>query len=231
MEAFELDEHTPREDRLTAAGQLLARGRIGAVATDTSWSLVTSALNASGANRLAGLRATPSRGDGRRPMSLICADLAMVGTYALIDQQQFRLVRRLLPGPYTILLPASRAVPRRLQSKRRAIGIRIPDKPLITELVRRADAPLFATTARGRDGEALTSLPDVIDAWERDLDLYIESTPITPSASTVLDLTSGTPVVLREGLGPIESDWEIATDEESSHTESLRDRRGRLQRR
>ena len=214
MERIELDERAPRPDRIEAIVAHLSRGRLGAVATDTSWSLVTSALDTSGANRLAGLRATPSRGDDRRPMSLLCSDLAMAGTYAILDQQQFRLARRLLPGPYTLILPASRAVPRRLQTKRRAIGIRIPDTAWLLDVIARCEAPLFATTARGPSGEALSASPEVEDAWGRSIDFLVETRPIRAQASTVVDLTSGTPVVLRAGAGAIEDDWTQATDEE-----------------
>jgi tRNA threonylcarbamoyl adenosine modification protein (Sua5/YciO/YrdC/YwlC family) len=230
MERFELDEYNPRPDVVDAIATRLARGAIGALATDTSWSLVTSALDASGAHRLADLRSTPNRGADRRPMSLICCDMAMAGAYAMLDQPQFRLVRRLLPGPYTLILPASRLVPRRLQTKRRAIGIRIPNHAVVQAVIERCEAPLFATTARGANGTLLGSSSEVIDEWQRHLDLIVDATPILPGASTVVDLTGPTPVVLRKGLGPVEEEWEVATDEEAERPEDLRDRRGRLRR-
>lgn len=209
-----LDPWNPRQDRVQEAAHELRAGRVLLVPTDTTWALICNAEDRTAVAKLTGLRekSDKARGDDRelkqRPLALMCPDLSSVGRFTLMDQAQFRLVKRLLPGPYTILLPASRDVPRVLRENRKAIGIRLPAFPLVEAILEAFSAPVFTTTARDEHGELLQSPADLHHDLEVAVDIVIESDPIVPMESTVLDATVDPPLVLREGIGPLEDHWE-----------------------
>ena len=209
MQRFELSSHNARPDVLAAAADVLRRGGLVALPTDTTWSVVCDARDNGAARRLRELRAEMAgkRVDtlNKAPMSLVCADLAVVGTYTLLDQPRFRFVKSMLPGPYTIILPASRMVPKMLQSKRRDVGVRMPDHPVTLGILDALDAPVLAATCQRADGELLASSPDVESAIGRHLAAIVETEPIVPEVSTIIDYTGEEPSLVRLGKGPAES--------------------------
>lgn len=141
-------------------------------------------------------------------MSLMCPDVSAVGNFCLLDQSQFRLIRRLLPGPYTIILPASRQVPRQLQSKRRSVGVRIPDHPVTAAVLHALGGPMLVTTCQDALGNLMGASPEILQAYAAAVDVVVESDPIEPEPSTVVDYTGAYPVLVRAGKGAVESDWD-----------------------
>ena len=208
MQRFELDAQSLRPYILAKAADVLRRGGLLALPTDTAWSVVCDARDRSAAQRLRDLRATMAGKDPeameKAPMSLICRDMNMVGTYTLLNAQRFRFVKRILPGPYTVILPASREVPRVLQSKRRDVGVRLPDDGITTALVTALAAPVLAATCQRPDGSLLSASPEVEAAIGRHLAALIESTAIIPEPSTVIDYTGDEPIVIRAGKGAVD---------------------------
>lgn len=216
-----LDPWNPRQDLIEEAAQALRVGRVLLVPTDTTWALICNAQERSSVAKLTQLRerTDQARGDDRelkkRPLALMCPDLSSVGRFTVMNQAQFRLVKRLLPGPYTILLPASRDVPRLLRENRKAIGIRLPAFPLVEALLEAFGDPVYTTTARDEHGDLLQSPSDLHHDLQQAVDIIVESDPIDPAESTVLDATVDPPQVIRAGLGALEDHWEPApTDED-----------------
>lgn len=213
--SIEIDPWNPRQDRVQEAAQALRAGRVLLLPTDTTWALICNAEDRTAVAKLTALRekSDKARGDDRelkqRPLALMCPDLSSVGRFTLMDQAQFRLVKRLLPGPYTVLLPASRDVPRVLRENRKAIGIRLPAFPLVEAILEAFGAPVYTTTARDENGDLLQGPADLHNDLQQTVDIIIESEPIVPMESTVLDATVDPPVVLRQGLGPLEDHWDI----------------------
>ena len=207
---IEIDDHYPRPDRVQEVVGTLRRGQIVAMATDTSWVVACDAMSVEATRRLQALRTRmsgASRPDEQTPMSIVCPDLATVGTYALVDQPCFRALKRHLPGPYTFILPASRQVPRQIQSKRRAIGIRIPEHPVAAAIATAFDGPLFVATCRRPDGTLLDASPAVESEIGDAIDVIVESLPIEVGVSTVVDWTDGFGRLVREGKGEVEDEW------------------------
>lgn len=205
-----IDLDYPRPDRVRDAADTLRRGGLLAMPTDTTWVVACDALDTAAASKLRSLRARMAGApadDDRKPMSLMCADLAAISTFALIDQPRFRLLKRLLPGPYTVILPASRQVPRQLQSKRRAIGVRMPDHPVAAAILEQIATPLFVTTCHDEDGRLLGASPEIEDAIGDVIDALVETTPIVPELSTVVDWTGDAPSLVRVGKGETEPEW------------------------
>lgn len=219
---IELDPWNPRKDLVREAAQELQKGRVLLVPTDTTWALICNAEDKSAATKLAALRdkSAKARGEERdfknRPMALMCPNLSAVGRFTTMDQAQFRLVKRLLPGPYTVLLPASREVPRALRENRKAIGVRLPSFPLIEAILEAFDGPVFTTTARDEHGELLQSSSDLSNELRQTIDVIIDSDPIVPMESTVVDATTEPPTLIRQGLGPADSHWEVLEEDSAS---------------
>lgn len=209
--AIELDAAWPRPDRVEQIAERLDRGGLVALPTDTTWVVACAASDRSAAGKLGDLRAAhepQSKKGVRKPMSLMCPDVSTVGNFCNLDQSQFRLVRRVLPGPYTVILPASRQVPRQLQSKRRTVGVRIPDHVVAAAVLEALGGPLLVTTCQTHEGALIGSSPDIVNAYGDSIDAYVETDPIEPQGSTVVDYTGDAPVLVRAGKGAVEPEWE-----------------------
>lgn len=209
MKTIEIHEHHIRPDLVREASDAIKRGALVAFATDTAWALAADPGQSKAVSRLRDVRSKMRRDHKEQStlLSLLFGSLSVMGNFVIMDQPQFRLVKRLLPGPYTIVLPASRQVPRQLQSKRKTIGVRMPEHPVALAILEQLDNPVFATTAR-RGERLLAAAPEIEMVVGNDIDLLIESEPIVPASSTIIDYTSESPVVLRHGKGELEPDWE-----------------------
>ena len=207
----EIDSAYPRPDRVESVVEALRRGGLVALPTDTTWVVACDASDRSAAGRLGDLRAShesKSKKGVRKPMSLMCPDVSTVGTFCNLHQSQFRMIRRVLPGPYTVILPASRQVPRQLQSKRRTVGIRIPDHAVAASVLEALGGPMLVTTCQSADGDLMSSSPEVAAAYGAGLDVVVETDPIVPAASTVVDYSGDSPTLIRAGKGEPEPEWD-----------------------
>lgn len=189
---------TPQERHLERVAELLRRDGIIAYPTDTLFGLGCLISRKKAVDRIQALK----RRDPRKPMSILCADFEMLCRYTRhLDTPTFRLLKQLLPGPYTVLLPASREVPRYLQNKQ-TVGLRIPDHAFCRALTHLLDEPIITSSA-SLEGEA-----PIQSAWEIEeelghaLDLVVDCGEPVGTHSTVLDLTEDEPTLVREGAGP-----------------------------
>jgi len=220
MQTIEMPAYHERPDLARAVVSVLNTGALVAIPTDTTWAIVADAMQPAAVSRLAQLRQRmsddgTSANNKERTLSLMCDDLTTVGTYAIMDQPQFRLLRRLLPGPYTVILPASRQVPKLLQSKRRTVGVRMPDHLVAQSILTAAGRPLVAATARRAVGGPYASSTEIVADLGRDLGALVESDPIYPESSTILDCTDVVPRVLRAGRGTVDPAWDVPSDHPS----------------
>lgn len=139
-------------------------------------------------------------------LTLVCRDLAELATFARVDNACFRLIKRLTPGPYTFILQATRELPRRLQdSKRKAIGLRIPRHSVTSALLQALGTPMLSTTAYADPDVAPLSDPEEIqERLGRRVDLFLDAGAGGTEPTTVIDLSSGDPVLVRKGLGVVD---------------------------
>ena len=198
---IEINPHTPEPRKVRRAVEALEAGEIIAYPTDTVYALGCDLGNKKAIDRLYQVKGM----DRRQPLAFICSDLADVSKYAVIDDHAYRLLRRVLPGPYTFVLKATREVPKILHtSDRRTVGIRVPDSAIVVEVVRALGRPVISTTAHKPGDEHM-----VIDA--RDIEptfpgvgLVLDGGLGGRSPTTVVDLSHGTIDIVREGAGPID---------------------------
>jgi len=195
-----VDPRHPQPRHIQRAKTVLQDGGIVSYPTDTYYALGCDAFQKKAMERLALLK----RRDGKKPFAFLCADLGEVAKYAIVSNESFRLMRRLLPGPYTIVLDATRLVPRTALTRQRQVGVRVPDAPVATALVRALGHPLATTSAALPDQEPLIDAADIQEHLGHAIDLILDGGVTLNEPSTVLDLTGPAPVVLREGKGRLE---------------------------
>jgi len=193
--------HHPEPRKIMHAAQILERGGVALYPTDTVYALGCVLDDKKAVERIRRIKQM----DDKQPMAMICADLSNIAKYAIVSDVGYRLMRRILPGPYTVVLAATREVPRLLLDKRRTIGIRVPQSPICLALVRALGKPLLTTSAvPPGDDRPVMDVAEGKAAWPRDLDVTIDGGLLPNESSTVLSLIGDEIEVLREGLGPVE---------------------------
>ena len=196
---FDVHPRDPQPRVLAQVVALLRADGVVAYPTDSCYALGCLPGNSDGVRRIRRIRGLPDD----HPLALICADMAQLGQLVKLDNHAFRAIRAATPGPYTFVLPAARDLPRRLaEPKRRSIGVRIPDHALLRALLRELDEPLVSSTLLlpGED----TPMSDGWQIKERldaVVDAVIDAGECGVAPSTVVDWTSGEPVVTRIGAG------------------------------
>ncbi len=140
-----------------------------------------------------------------KPFSFICSDLAHISEYAKVSNVAFRLMKQLIPGPFTFVLPASnlKQLPKSMISKRKTVGIRVPANPICHALIKELGHPLLGAGVTDQHGEIISD-PDLIrEQYDHQVDLILDGGKCSLSVSTIIDLTDDRPVVVREGAGDV----------------------------
>lgn len=196
---LEVNPTHPEPRKIQRAVQALEAGEVIAYPTDTVYGLGCDIASKRAADRLYQLKGM----DRAHPLAFICPDLSEIAKYAIVDNAIYRVLKRFLPGPYCFVLEATREVPRLLQTKRKTIGIRVPNHEIIRAVVRDLGRPVISTTAQ-RDGEPPHVDPAEIDDDFSGLGLVLDGGAGGIIPTTVIDLTVQPPAIVREGAGPVD---------------------------
>jgi len=198
---FEVHPDNPQPRFLRQAVQILHAGGVVAIPTDSSYALVCHLDDKAAADALRRVRGV----DEKHHLTLLCRDLSELSTYAKVDNSQYRLLKATTPGPYTFILEGTKELPRRvLHPKRKTIGLRVPDHPVVSALLAELGEPMLSSTLLLPDEDhPLTDPEEIRDRLEKEVDLIIEAGPCRGEATTVIDLTGGSPVLVREGRGSL----------------------------
>lgn len=191
----------PEQRHLTRAVELLRDGGVIIYPTDTVYGLGCSVENTRAIERIQLIK----RQRDDKPFSFVCSDLTHISEYAHVSNPAFKIMRRLIPGPYTFILPAARMrqLPRILVSKRKTVGIRVPDSAVTLALVGALGHPVLSTSVTLEDGAPMGD-PDLIaENFNNQVDLILDSGPLGDISSTVLDLTGDAPEIIRQGAGDV----------------------------
>lgn len=196
---LELHPTTPQARFLRQAADCLAEGGVIAYPTDSCYALGCAIGAKDAMERIQRLRQT-----GRRHFfTVICRDLSEIARFARVDNWQYRLLRAFTPGPYTFVLRATREVPRRLlDPRRRTVGIRVPDHPVVRALLADFAEPLMSTTLMlPGDDVPLTDGAEIERRIGYSVDLILDAGACGIEPSTIVDLSGDAPVLLRAGKG------------------------------
>ncbi len=194
---LKIHDKNPQMRLIRKAVQVLSDGGIVVYPTDTAYGMGCDLFNKRGIERIYEIK----RRSRTQPFSFICADLSDISNYAVVTNYAYKIMKRLLPGPYTFILGASRLVPKILLPKRKEVGIRIPDHEVCLSLVREFGGPIISTTVRLPDEEILTDPEIIEERIGHSVDLVIDSGILSPELSTVVSLVDDTPEIIREGKG------------------------------
>jgi len=195
----EIDPLHPQPHHIARALAVLEAQGIVAYPTDTYFAIGCDFAQRRGIERMAALK----RRDERKPFSLICSELAEAARYAIVTNESYRFMKRLTPGPFTFVLPATKIVPRHALTRQRTVGIRLPDAPVATALARALGRPLATTSACLPEGEMPIDAGEVQEMLGHLIDLILDGGATLNEPSTVVELTGPVPVVLREGKGKL----------------------------
>lgn len=203
-EFLELHPVTPQLRLIRRAAEIVRAGGLIAYPTDSCYAFGWHLGDKGPLERVRRIR----QADRHHHFTMVCASLAEVGRFALIETWQFRILKACLPGPYTFLLRATRATPRRLQhERRRTIGVRIPDHPVPQLLLKELGEPLMSSTLMlAADPQPLTEAREIERRLAHDVDAILDGGDCGVEPTTVVDLSVSPPVIVRRGkgaLGPI----------------------------
>lgn len=198
---FSLHPEHPQPRLIRQAAEIMRGGGLVAFPTDSAYALGGLTGDADLLQRIRRLRAV----DERHHFTLMCRDLSEIATFARVDNAQYRLLKATTPGPYTFILEGTRELPRRLlHPKRKTIGLRVPDHPVVAALLAELDEPILTSTLLlpGED-LPLTDAENIRERIGKQVELVIEAGFCGPEATTVIDLTAGTPSLVRAGRGDL----------------------------
>ena len=198
---FVIHPENPQPRLIHQTVEIIRNGGVIAYPTDASYALGCGLGDKEAQQRIRAIRGV----DEDHPLTLVCRDLAEISIYAKVDNRQFRLLKANTPGCYTFILEATREVPKRLQHpKRKTIGLRVPDHPILQALLAELGGPLLSTTLQlPGDDQPLNDPYDIRDLLERQVDLVVDGGYGDVDTTTVIDLSGETPVLVRIGKGDI----------------------------
>ncbi len=200
---FQIHPDNPQGRLIHQSVEILRKGGVIAYPTDSSYALGCTIGNKDSMEVIRRIREV----DSDHNFTLICRDLSELSVYARVDNDMYRLLKRFTPGPYTFILAATREVPRRLQhAKRKTIGLRVPDFPIVTALLAELDEPIMSSTLiMPGDILPLNDAAEIREQLEHQVDMVIDGGPCDLSPTSVVDMVEGVPRVLRIGKGDVEA--------------------------
>ena len=199
---FAIHTDTPHLRLIKQAVAIVRSGGIIVYPTDSCYALGCHLGDKDAMTRIRAIRQV----DERHHFTLVCRDLAEIATYAKVDNSQYRLLKATTPGSYTFILQATREVPRRMQHpKRNTIGLRIPDHPVVQALLQELDEPLLSSTLiLPGDEYPLNDAEEIRERLEHQVELIMDAGSCGIDMTTVIDLTTNVPELVRLGKGSLE---------------------------
>jgi len=193
---------TPPARKIEAAVEVLHRGGVAAYPTDSIYALGCAIESRDAIERI--YRAKDMNKNQR--LALICPDLSTASEFGLFSQTAFRLAQRIFPGPYTLVVPATRAVPRTLTDhKRRTVGIRVTSHPIAQAIAKALGRPLLTSSAIDpATGEPCRDAEEILEAFGKHVDVVVDTVQTPAAPSTVIEVDGDQITLLRQGQGSLE---------------------------
>ncbi|WP_421830591.1 L-threonylcarbamoyladenylate synthase [Larkinella sp.] len=202
-EFLRIHPDTPEERKIRHVVDILRNGGVIIYPTDTIYGLGCDIHNTRAIERIARMKGIkPQKND----FSFICHDLSHIADYAKVSNLAFKMMKRLLPGPYTFILDVSHRVPKILHTNKRTVGIRIPDHSIPRAIVKELGNPIITTTIKDDDDIVpyITDPEIIFERFQHLVDLVIDGGMGGNMPSTIIDATTDDFEIVRRGLGEIE---------------------------
>jgi tRNA threonylcarbamoyl adenosine modification protein (Sua5/YciO/YrdC/YwlC family) len=190
-----INPENPQQRLINHVVQVLEAGGLIAYPTDTFYGIGCDLYNKKGIQLIYRIKNRPLK----KPFSFICDGLKEISRYAVVSNYAYKTMKRLLPGPYTFILEGTRLVPKIMLTKRRTVGIRVPDNNICLAILRTFGRPIISTSAMYNDPQSIN------EAYGQFLDIIIDGGVLYQNPSSVVSLIDDIPEVLREGKGDVSS--------------------------
>ena len=200
VELQSVEYYTPHRKQILHAVKVLQNGGVIVYPTDTIYGLAADIMNKEAVNRIFKIKKVSKQ----KLLSLICGDIQEVSNWAHVSNHAYRVMKKVLPGAYTFILPASKEVPKSILEKRKTVGIRIPDCAVSMALVEVLGRPMLSTAVPKGADDYFTDPNDIAEMYKYDLDLVLDGGIMPMAPSTVVDFTQEPPQILREGSGDVD---------------------------
>lgn len=194
-----INSQNPQQRLVRRVVETLREGGIVIYPTDTVYGMGCDLFNKKGIDRIYEIQ----RRDRKKPLSFVCADLKDISRYAKVTDDAYKIMRRLLPGPYTFVLEASRLVPKTILPKRQTTGIRVPDNNICQALVAELGSPIISASVKDEEGELLSDPRIIEELFGRRVDMIIDGGIIAATPSSVIGILDEGTEILREGKGDV----------------------------
>ena len=194
-----INNQNPQMRLIRRAVEILRGGGIVIYPTDTVYGMGCDLFNKKGVERIYEIQ----RRDRKQPLSFICADLKDISRYARVSDDAYKIMKRLLPGPYTFVLEASRLVPKIILPKRQTTGIRVPDNRICQALVAEMGSPVISTSVKDGGGELLSDPRMIEELFGKRVDMIIDGGIIAAAPSSVVSILDEGIEVIRAGKGDV----------------------------
>ena len=195
---IEINPDHPNPRKIKQAVNALERGQVIGYPTDAVYGLGCDLTNKKAVARLHQLKNL----DKSKSLAFVCADMAEVSKYAVLDDYAYRILKKYLPGPYCFILEATREVPKVVQTNRKKVGVRIPNHQVALALVQELGRPIISSTA-ARSGEEPDPDPREIENRFPQVELILDAGPGGLEPTSVIDLTGDVPEIIRAGAGDV----------------------------
>ncbi len=199
MEYYELHPVTPQQRYINKAVEVLKDGGVIIYPTDTLYGLGCDIFNREALQRVYDIKNDLET----KLFSFLCADLKDISKYAKVSDYAYKAMKKLLPGPYTFVLQAAKEVPKKLWTKRKTVGIRIPDNEIARTLSMELGHPIMSTSVTNRLGELYYDPVEIKTVFNASVDLMLGSGVLSGKPSSIVDLSGSEPEILREGAGDL----------------------------
>lgn len=197
----EINPHNPQQRLIDQAVEILRKDGVIIYPTDTVYGLGCSIFSKKAMERICRIKNM----NRKKPLTFICHTERELQEYTQgIPSSIFKAVRRHLPGPYTFIFQASKAVPKIMQTKRKTVGVRIPDHPIALNLVETLGHPILSSSLRISENNLYDDPYDIKEHYHKQVDMVIDGGTIFAENSTVINFTEHPPVIERQGKGAIE---------------------------
>lgn len=194
-----INSQNPQMRLIRKAVDVLQDGGVIIYPTDTVYGLGCSLFNKRGIDKIYEIK----RRSRKQPLSFVCADLKDISRYARVSDFAYKTMKRLLPGPYTFILEASRLVPKIILPKRLTTGIRVPDNKICLSLVGELGQPIISTSVSTEDGDVFSNPSEIKDKFGHCVDLIIDGGILVSEPSSIVSLVDDMIEIIREGNGDV----------------------------
>ncbi|MBW2056298.1 MAG: threonylcarbamoyl-AMP synthase [Deltaproteobacteria bacterium] len=194
-----INPKNPQKRLVDRAVKVLQQGGLIGYPTDTIYGIGCDLFNKEAIEKIYRLK----KHDRKKPLSFICSDLDDISRYARVSNYAYKTMRRLLPGPYTFILEATKLVPKIATTKQKTVGIRVPDNQICLSIVRSLGHPIISTSVYTVNEELYSDPAEIEERFGKQLDLVIDGGIIAAEHSSVIDLTDEEPRVVRRGKGDV----------------------------